>query len=259
MRNCYIFRQRQPNPAITNAGMTSSSLITAANTLSLPRFRNAYLPHLPPFLAANDIEYPIELHTAATVSPDDFKACFSLIRDTSAEMYKSSAVGWKPIAKKREMRDEAMRYLVVKTRIKKECGDEDEVGEERVEGSSDASLSSGCSGGDENASEERVVGFLSFMLTIEDDYPVIYCYEIHLLPSMRGCGLGKHLMELAEQVGRKAGVDKSMLTVFLRNKGGMKFYERTGYTEDESSPAPKRLRSGRLKRPGYAILSKALK
>jgi N-alpha-acetyltransferase 40 len=209
------------------------SPVTTANKLSLPQFRHTYLPSLPPFLAANGTSYSISLHTATTLPPEDFKACFALIRDTSAEMYKRSTVGWKPVAKRREMRLEEMRYLVVKSvpQTGEGCGNPNNSNEEseegkRVEASSDASLYSTDGG---NVSEgEVVVGFLSFMLTIEDDYPVIYCYEIHLQPYMRGCGLGRHLMGLVEEIGRRVGVDKAMLTVFLRNKDGMKFYERIG-------------------------------
>jgi hypothetical protein len=32
----------------------------------------------------------------------------------------------------------------------------------------------------------QVQGFVSFMPTYEDDYPVIYCYEIHLSPTLQG-------------------------------------------------------------------------
>ncbi|KAI9767105.1 MAG: hypothetical protein M1840_005894 [Geoglossum simile] len=238
------------------------SPIATANNLSLPQFCHTYLPSLPAFLAANGTAYPISLHTASTLPPEDFGACFTLIRDTSAEMYKRSTVGWKPVAKRREMRLEEMRYLVVKSALqtKDAAGNNDGGGqgvEKHAEGSLDAPLRSGDGG---NASGgEDVVGFLSFMLTIENDYPVIYCYEIHLQPSKRGCGLGKHLMGLVEEIGRRVGVDKAMLTVFLRNRDGMKFYGGIGYTEDDFSPAPKRLRNGKMKRPGYAILSKALK
>ncbi|KAI9770350.1 MAG: hypothetical protein M1839_003227 [Geoglossum umbratile] len=230
--------------------MPSSPSITRANALSLPQFRTSYLPSLSAFQAAN-ASYPISLHSAATLAPEDFHACFALIRDTSAEMYRRSAMGWRPGAKQREMRVEDMRYLVVKAPGSVEKVGDGGEGEGRAEGAGDVSV--------RGEGEPVVVGFLSFMLTVEDGYPVVYCYEIHLQPFMRGCGLGKHLMGLVEGVGRRVGVDKAMLTVFLKNKPGMKFYEQIGYTEDEFSPAPKRLRNGRMKRPGYVILSKVLK
>ncbi|KAF6234827.1 hypothetical protein HO173_007047 [Letharia columbiana] len=59
-------------------------------------------------------------------------------------------------------------------------------------------------------------------------------------------------------MGRKAGVEKAMLTVFKRNKAAMQFYERLGYEEDEYSPRPKKLRNGVVKELDYLILSKSL-
>ena len=108
-----------------------------------------------------------------------------------------------------------MRYLVVRP-------------SRRVGVAPNASPGSGSDTDEEAESKGEILGFLSFMLTVEDDYPVIYCYEIHLSPSTRGCGLGKHLMGLIEEIGGKVGVEKAMLTVFLRNNVGMKFYERIG-------------------------------
>ena len=32
----------------------------------------------------------------------------------------------------------------------------------------------------------KVEGFLSFMPTYEDEYPVIYCYEVHLSSLLQG-------------------------------------------------------------------------
>lgn len=34
--------------------------------------------------------------------------------------------------------------------------------------------------------DAKVEGFLSFMPTFEDGYPVIYCYEIHLSSALQG-------------------------------------------------------------------------
>lgn len=106
---------------------------------------------------------------------------------------------------------------------------------------------------------DKVEAFLSFMITYEDGHEVIYCYEVHLSEHLQGCGLGKQLMGIVEDVGREVGVEKAMLTVFLENEGAVKFYERLGYGEDDYSPRPRKLRNGVVKKPDYIILSKALK
>jgi len=101
-------------------------------------------------------------------------------------------------------------------------------------------------------------GFLSFMVTYEDGKEVICVYEVHLAESLRGGGLGKQLMGLAEEVGRKVGVEKVMLTVFVANASARRFYEGLGYKVDEFSPGPRKLRAGVIKEPDYVILSKGL-
>lgn len=76
-------------------------------------------------------------------------ACFRLVELTSSDDYKKSRGGWKPKAKKKEMRLLDLIYILVKH-------------------------------------EDQIEGFCSFMPTTEDDYFVIYCYEIHLTPSLQG-------------------------------------------------------------------------
>ena len=113
-------------------------------------------------------------------------------------------------------------------------------------------------GNGENGQDQDVQGFMSFMLTYEDGYEVIYLYEIHLSPQLQGQGLGKKLMDMMEEVGRKAGVEKSMLTVFRRNEAARSFYERLGYGVDEFSPRARKLRGGFVREVDYLILSKSL-
>ena len=96
-----------------------------------------------------DEAYEVTLSTSTALSDLDFESCFRLIENTSAEDYKKSKDGWKPRAKKNEMRLLDLKYLLVKY-------------------------------------NHKVEGFLSFMPTYEDDYPVIYCYEVHLSPSLQG-------------------------------------------------------------------------
>ena len=158
--------------------------------------------------------------------------CFDLVRGSSKEDYRDSADGWQPGKKRREMRLRDLRYFLL--------GREDEEGAE-VPGTG-----------------ALVEGFLSFMLTWEDGVEVIYCYEIHLSECVRGKGVGKRLMGYLEHVGRKAQVEKAMLTVFRRNEKAVRFYEGLGYVEDEFSPRPKKLRGGVVKEVDYLIMSKSL-
>lgn len=204
--------------------------IETANGQSLEEFKALYLPDgSPPLSFTNPRSgetYTISLDSSSSISTVDFEACFHLVEATSAAAYATSSTGWSPTKKRREMRLPDLRYLLVKS-------------------------SSG--------SRTALEAFLSFMLTYEDGHEVIYCYEIHLSPPHRGCGLGKHLMHIVEEMGITAGVEKAMLTVFVANEGAIQFYARLGYGEDEYSPRPRKLRGGKLKGADYVILSRPLK
>lgn len=103
-----------------------------------------------------------------------------------------------------------------------------------------------------------VHGFLSFLITVESDHEVAYCYELHLSPSAQGLGLGTRLMDVMETFTKNAGFDKAMLTVFAENESARRFYEKRGYFVDESSPEERRMRNGKVKKPDYLILGKML-
>lgn len=213
--------------------------IETANALSLSSFRTKYLPNLPSSTYASRAsstaattlspqQYTISFDSGPNLSASDFLSCYELVRSTSFAAYQASSIGWLPSQKRKEMKLPDMRYLLVKV-----------VAEETVGGG-------------------EVEGFLSFMLTYEDGYEVVYCYEIHLKPPLRGNGIGKQLIGMMEEVGRKAGVAKAMLTVFVENEGALNFYRKLGYEEDEFSPGPRKLRNGVVKNPTYIILSKSL-
>lgn len=93
---------------------------------------------------------------------------------------------------------------------------------------------------------DRLAGFLSFLPTYEP-FPVavVYVYEVHLLPELRGGGLGRRLMRVCEEVaGRVRGVGKVMLTCFEENEGAMGFYRGEGFGVDGTCPSLQRREEG---------------
>ena len=199
--------------------------IEDANGLPLATYRARFLPtHLNPTLRSATAQgpYSISFDTSATIPAVDVDACFDLIANSSANAYAASSIGWSPTKKRKEMKLPDLRYLLLKD------------------------------------STTRIQGFLSFMLTYEDGYEVVYCYELHLAQAVQRQGFGNHLMSLMETVGMNAGVEKSMLTVFVENDIALKFYKRLGYSKDDYSPERRKLRNGTVKMPTYAILSKSL-
>ncbi|OAQ99817.1 hypothetical protein LLEC1_02911 [Akanthomyces lecanii] len=100
----------------------------------------------------------------------------------------------------------------------------------------------------------EIRAFTSFMPTFEDGQPVVYCYEIHLLPEMERTGLGKLLMDhVTAAADGIPTLEKTMLTCFVSNARARRFYEKLGFDVDESSPRPRRLRD-KVIEPEYVIL-----
>ena len=203
--------------------------VEAANALPFTTYRTRFfpspldpvtIPSIPP------LSYEIRLEAWSSLTSDEFSACFNLIASTSADAYAASSVGWSPAKKRKEMQLPDLRYLLV------------------------------LAPSEDN--NKKVEGFVSFMLTYEDGHEVVYCYEIHLSDRMRARGIGRHLVQLVEEAGIMAGMEKSMLTVFVENEAARRFYDRLGYRVDDYSPGPRKLRNGTIKEPTYLILSKTL-
>ncbi|KXL43409.1 hypothetical protein M433DRAFT_318990 [Acidomyces richmondensis BFW] len=176
-------------------------------------------------------DFQIEVKTAAALTIEEFNACYNLVKTTSKEDYENSSIGWKPKAKKREMREDDMRYLLVRQRASLSPRDDPKMGE--------------------------VEGFLSFMLT-HDSLPlvaVLYVYEIHLAQPLRGLGLGLHLMKAAEDIARRAEMKKIMLTCFVGNEKALSFYKSQGYLKDATSPEDRTTRSS-IVRADHIIMAK---
>ena len=103
---------------------------------------------------------------------------------------------------------------------------------------------------------------LLLTLSSQKEIEVVYCYEIHLKPTLQRKGLGEILIRAMEAIGASIGVKMAMLTVFVANEAAIKFYKRNGYFwyDEEPLPPRKKLR-GRLTeqpKPTYVILAKDL-
>ncbi|KAL8988573.1 MAG: hypothetical protein Q9177_002377 [Variospora cf. flavescens] len=198
-----------------------------ANTLPLEEYRARFLPVS---LAIGSTDQPchrIRLESSFSMSTQQFEDCFNLVASSSANAYAASSIGWSPTKKRKEMKLPDLHYLLVVNPVSRSAA-------------------------------SSVEGFLSFMLTYEDGHEVVYCYELHLAPTLQRQGIGMHLMSLMEHAGSRTGVEKSMLTVFMENEAALRFYEKLGYTKDDYSPEPRTLRNGTVKMPTYTILSKSL-
>ncbi|KAK4162390.1 acyl-CoA N-acyltransferase [Cladorrhinum sp. PSN259] len=166
--------------------------------------------------------YTLSLIQPSKLSDTDLQACFDLIAETSKHDYENSAGKWKPAHKLKEMKSPELRYILVK-----------------------------------DFAGKTVRGFTSLMPTYEDGQPVIYCYEIHLKPELQGSGLGRLLMGMLVKVAERVPpVKKVMLTCFLANERGVRFYQGLGFEKDEISPVERRLRGNKVVKVDYVIMSR---
>jgi ribosomal protein S18 acetylase RimI-like enzyme len=70
-------------------------------------------------------------------------------------------------------------------------------------------------------------------------------------------GLAQLLMGLHQTVAANLPpVEKVMLTCFMANERGLRFYRKLGFVVDDTSPGPRRLRGGKIVTPDYCIMSK---
>jgi ribosomal protein S18 acetylase RimI-like enzyme len=215
-------------------------LVESVNSLTASEFFQKYLAQddIAAITPNNASQEARSLHVTLIGTCDSLTAeneglleqCLRLIESTSAEYYRNSEMKWSVYKKRKEMHLPDMRYLIL------------------VENNTNPPIV-----------KPKVAGFVSFMVTYEDGKQVVYCYEIHLNSPWQGKGIGKKLMAIVEGVGKRVGMEKSMLTVFKANATAVKMYQSIGYREDEFSPGPRKLRNGMVKEPSYVILSKDLR
>ncbi|KAK8146090.1 hypothetical protein G3M48_003627 [Beauveria asiatica] len=186
-------------------------------------------------------QYVTSLRSPEDMHDAELEACFGLVERTSSQDYRragaaaGAAGGWHPEAKRAEMRSPGLRYILVR-----------------------GGAAAGAAASDEPATESsgdgEICAFTSFMPTWEDNKPVVYCYEIHLLPKLEGSGLGRLLMSHVTTAADRIGaLHKTMLTCFTANTRARRFYEKLGFAVDDSSPRPRRLRD-KVVEPEYVIL-----
>ena len=95
---------------------------------------------------------------------------------------------------------------------------------------------------DQDINNYKVLGFAHFRYELDDNdtppqHTITYLYELQILPSTQGHGLGKKLMTIIELLSIKNQMKKVMLTVFHVNKNAMGFYTKNKYVVDECSPS----------------------
>lgn len=148
----------------------------------------------------NELDLTICCKKVDQMNEDEIEVAFKMVKENMQALYENSAWGWQEKEKRDEMTEENARYLFA------------------IDG------------------EKNIVGMSHFRFDVDEDDEVIYCYEIHLIKSIRGKGLGKFMMQVLEMLALKAKMKKVLLTVFKANERAVNFFNKLKYTVDETSP-----------------------
>ncbi|KIH87675.1 hypothetical protein SPBR_05235 [Sporothrix brasiliensis 5110] len=257
--------------AILKRRRAVTSPIDTANKKSDTEFVKSYLePEVPNSIpwktswtrpGTNEV-YSIRLARPANLDEATLETCYTLIETTSRGDYEGSRLRWRPNHKRQEMRLPDLRYILVRRVGHGGSVSETQEGNQADDATNDSDNSNnGIKGTDQTAARaEDVCAFTSLMPTYEEGLAVVYCFEIHVAPSLQGSGLGRVLLGFQSIVAHNLGppVEKVMLTCFLSNERALRFYEREGFATDASAPKTRRLRHGKTFVPDYTILSKAV-
>jgi ribosomal protein S18 acetylase RimI-like enzyme len=177
---------------------------------------------------AKDTDITLKFYQTHEAIPEaEQKWMWSLLETNMRTMYEAcKGWSWKEGEKQRELQSEENRFIV----------------------------------GYDTKTNEPVV-FSNFRFMMEGQVPVLYVFEIQLIPAFRRKGLGKHLTGLLELVAWQTGMEWCMLTCLKENVAAVNFYTKLKYEIDETDPSmneyidvsPEEWESGQV---GYQIMSK---
>lgn len=171
-----------------------------------------------------------------SLTPKQFKQCLSIIDVNLGKSYlKMNGVQWK-VKKLQEMKEDGLIYVLLHDKTE--------------------------------SSDKPPLGFLSLKIINEDDFNVVYLYEIQLLPDYCKLGLGTQLMAAIHALPLLINKDTAFtsthsklsgtaLTVFSSNKPARHLYGKFHYKVNKFSPTEREIRGGKIIEPEFFILERA--
>lgn len=152
------------------------------------------------------------------VPEDTFQWAFKLVERNLRQFYETSGWGWNGDEKLKEMDDESAYYLI----LQKESGDKDWI------------------------------GFSHFRFDMDNNLPVLYCYELQVEQTYQGKGFGSIMVDMLFKIAQLTKMQKIVVTVFNHNPLSLKFFRKNNFRKDVTCPA-------KNEKADYVILSKIIK
>lgn len=151
--------------------------------------------------STDNLNLKIEYKSSKKLEHEEMDQIFILLKNNMQILYENSDWGWNETEKKTELADESAKYLLAKN------------------------------------SDGRILGFTHFRFDVENNQPILYCYELQIAEEIQRKGLGKYLMNVLFLVGFQFKLVKVMLTVFTHNTAGLDFYMKSlAFRRDETCP-----------------------
>lgn len=174
-------------------------LISQANSMQVESLDN--LSRFKVF-ERNGMKLNITLSRVTDLDQDVKNWAFKLTEENMKKYYEESEWGWNPSAKQNELWNDTAWYLIARD----------------LDG--------------------NLKAFVHFRFEVEEDKPVVYCYEIQVESDVQRRGVGKFLMEIIHLIGHAFKLKKTMLTVFKHNESAFFFYTQSlGFQVDKTSPS----------------------
>lgn len=181
----------------------SNLRIFAANSSSNPLLEiGQQFQH---FVGKDGLKVNIKCVTSYTsLTEEETEFILKLTEGNMKCYYEKSENGWNEKQKEKEFKNETARFIL--------CSTEE---------------------------DEKLIAFVHFRFELDDQqkHPVVYCYEIQVIPSLQSHGIGKFLMQILHQIGSRFKMNKVMLTCFKHNESTFQFYNRLGYSLDICTPS----------------------
>jgi N-alpha-acetyltransferase 40 len=151
---------------------------------------------------------------SSKMTPGQLQQCLDLFQENMSKLYQESSWGLNLEEKKEELQHANARFLLLQQQQQQPK---------------------------ESSSTSIMVAFVHFRFEYDDEeHPtcaVLYVYELQVQQHFHGQGLGRKLMDILHAIAKAQDMPKVVLTVFHANIGARKFYDKLGYTVDETSPS----------------------
>lgn len=134
------------------------------------------------------LDLKIESRNSESLSFEEMNDIFCLLKANMEQLYENTDWGWKDDVKLAELSHKDARYLIVRDLNRK------------------------------------IVGFSHFRFDVEQNLPILYCYELQIHDDYQRKGLGRHMMNILSLFAFEFKLLKIVLTVFKNNLVGINFY-----------------------------------